>query len=108
MPSVVEVPKIERTYAKRGSKYLQDQKAVKEAAKLILTHQGTQYIGEFVEPVDTIVKARTAARIWKEALAEETGKPVEQFKTRVFTKGPDLWTFALALQYDPAPNGKES
>jgi hypothetical protein len=103
MPSVVEVPKIERVFARRGSKYLSDPSAVDEAAKLLLKHQGTQYIGEFIEPVDTIVKARIAANIWKEALAEKLDKPKGQFKTRVYTKGEDLWTFALALQYDPAP-----
>ena len=100
MPSIVEVPRIDRV--SKGSKYMNEEK-VKEGSALLLANQGTAWVGEWIEPVDTLVKARIASRIIKDALADLLDKPVGQFKIRVYTLDKDKWTFAVALQNEPEP-----
>jgi hypothetical protein len=99
VPSVVEVPKIERVSARgpRGSKYVTDELLASTSA-LVLANQGQQWIGDIIEPVTTLVRARLASARWKEVLAEELDKPKDAFKVRVYTVDKDKWTFAITLQ----------
>lgn len=94
MPTLVEPPKIVRPRAgKRGSKYVNDD-LLKEVAALCT--EG--WCGDIIEPVNTLVKARIAASAWKTRLMEYMDKDRDAFAVRVYTTGPDQWTFAIALK----------
>lgn len=100
MPALVEIPAIERPNRKGKSKYVNGE-SLEETVKLM----GKGWVGELITPVDTIVKARIAARTWKKALSERMTKPEDAFAVRVYSpkdaKGktiPDQFTFAIALK----------
>lgn len=99
-PALVTPPKIDRPGRSGGSKYVNEE-YVDDVVKLC--QEG--WVGDLIEPVDTIVKARIASKAWKAVLTEKMGKPSDAYAVRVYTPTDDKgklqtgkFTFAITLK----------
>ena len=89
MAKIVDVPN-----SGRAAKYV-DLEELPHIATLLREHPD-QFIGEIIEPQDTVVKARYAKTQWVAALKEHD----LDVRARVYTVGPDQYTFALRVKTD--------